>query len=465
MRIGRNEIIIFSGLTCYWPLSAKSWNDQLWIRSVDEPTDVWGVFSLFVAAAVLAAVFSFVLRRSIERRSYLCQRVLFVTTISLCAVNCLLAYADLYGGIALFALAFDAVVLGFVFVLLSVLWGLAVISLQPSRVLFLAFASTAASTMFTLVASAFEPLGVLMAALLPFISCVFLIVCRIDYAHATAIDSGRSLSFPWGFVLLVVLSDYVFALLYGLTPIEYAFSVNYTWVVSGICSIALSLLAASVLLNQPSFHVALLKVWIVLSLALILSMFIAVILPVQFIDLVKSLILGGENCIGVYLWGALVVLCQRSDVSLVAVMSGLFVALLSLSGCVANYLGPFLVSAFPALGKFYFAPVAALLTLLIVLALLVPLARLALRASDEMASETQRGSDGGTQWLIDEFGLTSREADVAELLARGHSTQKVSDELRISPYTVKTHTKSIYRKMGVRKRQELIDIVEHRVSG
>jgi DNA-binding CsgD family transcriptional regulator len=53
-------------------------------------------------------------------------------------------------------------------------------------------------------------------------------------------------------------------------------------------------------------------------------------------------------------------------------------------------------------------------------------------------------------------GVTSREREVATLLARGLSNPEIADSLVLSPYTVQDHIKSLYEKLGVSSRQELV---------
>jgi DNA-binding CsgD family transcriptional regulator len=53
-------------------------------------------------------------------------------------------------------------------------------------------------------------------------------------------------------------------------------------------------------------------------------------------------------------------------------------------------------------------------------------------------------------------GLTAREADVVRLLIRGLSTSDLSGQLHISEHTVQDHLKSIFDKVGVRSRRELL---------
>lgn len=64
------------------------------------------------------------------------------------------------------------------------------------------------------------------------------------------------------------------------------------------------------------------------------------------------------------------------------------------------------------------------------------------------------------QSLGDARGLTEREQQVFEYLARGRNVRFIQEELVVSYNTVKTHVSHIYAKMGVHSHQELIDLVE-----
>lgn len=60
--------------------------------------------------------------------------------------------------------------------------------------------------------------------------------------------------------------------------------------------------------------------------------------------------------------------------------------------------------------------------------------------------------------LQQEFGLTARETEVAELLLTGRSRPYIRDTLMISLNTVHTHASNIFSKCGVHSQQELIDL-------
>lgn len=72
---------------------------------------------------------------------------------------------------------------------------------------------------------------------------------------------------------------------------------------------------------------------------------------------------------------------------------------------------------------------------------------------DEHAQETRWSQDRAAE--LRRHGLTAREADVAELAARGYSVLNLSSRLGVAECTVRSHLKQIYRKLGVSSRAEL----------
>ena len=56
-------------------------------------------------------------------------------------------------------------------------------------------------------------------------------------------------------------------------------------------------------------------------------------------------------------------------------------------------------------------------------------------------------------------GLTEREQEVLKMYASGRSAVYIADELYLSNYTVKTHLRRCYAKLGVHSRQELLDLI------
>ncbi len=63
--------------------------------------------------------------------------------------------------------------------------------------------------------------------------------------------------------------------------------------------------------------------------------------------------------------------------------------------------------------------------------------------------------------VAQQYGLSRREEEVLVLLAQRKTSSEIEAELFISNSTVKSHSKSIYKKLGIHKREELLELVGH----
>ena len=84
-------------------------------------------------------------------------------------------------------------------------------------------------------------------------------------------------------------------------------------------------------------------------------------------------------------------------------------------------------------------------------------------ADEELAEETREPAVEYVDRIAhnmalvkDVFGLTTREAEVADLLARGETVARIAAALFISENTVRMHSKHIYTKLDVHKKQQLL---------
>ena len=87
--------------------------------------------------------------------------------------------------------------------------------------------------------------------------------------------------------------------------------------------------------------------------------------------------------------------------------------------------------------------------------------------SDEVVEDVNVG--GRKFWeercaaVAKRYGLSPRQTEVLQLLAKGRNTSYIQERLVISPYTAKAHIYNIYQKMGIHSRQELLTLIEQEV--
>ena len=79
------------------------------------------------------------------------------------------------------------------------------------------------------------------------------------------------------------------------------------------------------------------------------------------------------------------------------------------------------------------------------------------RLATEAAILAARAIDLG-EWPGAHLGLTRREAELLALLGQGISPGEAAEQLGVSSETVRTHTRNIYRKLGVGDRAAAVAV-------
>lgn len=128
-------------------------------------------------------------------------------------------------------------------------------------------------------------------------------------------------------------------------------------------------------------------------------------------------------------------------------------------------LGDFLGAGVRLLGEYGFVQI---LTISFVCLYILSMTSLALhkRNAKRLEEDAAREKEGRDRFaevcaeLDARYGLTPREAEIMRLIAKGRDLPTISESLFISKSTVQTHSKSLYRKLGIHSKQELIDLVE-----
>ena len=113
-------------------------------------------------------------------------------------------------------------------------------------------------------------------------------------------------------------------------------------------------------------------------------------------------------------------------------------------------------------------------SLLMVLCVLMPMAAFSLARlvgvhqedafSDRVTREGERRRERLFADIAEEFGLSARECEVFEMLAQGYSGAFIADEIGITHGTVKAHVAHIYHKLGVHRKDEILNLVESRAN-
>jgi len=58
----------------------------------------------------------------------------------------------------------------------------------------------------------------------------------------------------------------------------------------------------------------------------------------------------------------------------------------------------------------------------------------------------------------EDLGITPRELEILELIAKGMSNREIADKLYVSENTVKTHSSRVFDKLGARRRTQAVQL-------
>jgi NarL family two-component system response regulator LiaR len=73
-----------------------------------------------------------------------------------------------------------------------------------------------------------------------------------------------------------------------------------------------------------------------------------------------------------------------------------------------------------------------------------------------MAGDHETSVGGAGDWPGRAAGLSSREAEVVALIARGLSNQEIAERVFLSVNSIKSYIRSAYRKIGVERRTQAV---------
>lgn len=136
-----------------------------------------------------------------------------------------------------------------------------------------------------------------------------------------------------------------------------------------------------------------------------------------------------------------------------------------LAGCfVGRFLHPVLGSLFPSFAQeSYTIGSVVIIGVLVVCAVYGSQCIYKLFGVKPLPLNIEASNDSGGQGLdvaqiTELYGLSSRESEVLQLLLEGKSATQIAEEMVVAHGTIKAHTRNIYKKLGIHRREELFNL-------
>jgi DNA-binding CsgD family transcriptional regulator len=305
----------------------------------------------------------------------------------------------------------------------------------------------------------------------PLVSMTFYLATPLASSkpHASEAQSIRQL--PWGFVLacIVLIALWTFTQdLISSTTLSTQPGEERVW------SYVLSCLIMCVMMLYFIFRrrklqsaeassrrpgIALLVPFSALIVAYMIILSLASIVPGLSIQPIKLVMISVNQCLEVFLLVLIVQNAAERQLSLTMPL-GLYTTVFT-SGLwmVVSELLRNTGLPFEDIGPTSIAMISTSITAVVFILLLM---RLIMLSSKNAAPVAEEESPVDAFYEIEGkgHGLSARELDVMRLLYRGFSGQRIGEELHISESTARSHTNSVYRKLGLHSKQELIDLID-----
>lgn len=317
-----------------------------------------------------------------------------------------------------------------------------------------------------------KPIASVVCVLLPLASTVLLrlaaesqSVGEADLEEKTPRQDAKRTGLSWKLLLGVVLCSGIIGVMksiYALIVPYQSMTYEFSFLVSGI--VATVLFVASLVLFRRSENLYL--VFFLLTIPVISLSFL--LLPLVGFDspLVFGFVNIGETCLNILLWCVLLGCAKGFGRLPVAVFSFGWLAI-TFGRLMGELAGAALIQIV-SLGETGSLVLSGVSVLIVVVAAPFLFSE-GLLSSNEIHSQSAleralQEKEERTQAHLEElgsrFGLTNREVEVLALLEKGKSVKQIEKELHIANATVQTHKRSIYLKLSVHSKEELLDLIE-----
>ncbi len=165
-------------------------------------------------------------------------------------------------------------------------------------------------------------------------------------------------------------------------------------------------------------------------------------------------------CFKLLLWIFTASVARNSQVSSATAFSVLYLPINVFMVAVVGTVLPMLLQLEEAAVSAYREEMLLMLAFALVIVAFVFFVRYAPALSEAILDTAKRTSNYEIlSHVADEKELTARETEIVLLISQGYTSKTIAEMLYVSPETVRTHTKRIYRKLGVHNRQDIIKFV------
>lgn len=454
------------GMALYWYWTFfRRWEFSAFFLEYPNPDAVSSLGFTCVMVAMTVLALACIIKRSLAERILLNLR--WTVVLASCgslgyAVLLVASYVPSFREVLV---VFAAILLALSYVVLTLAWANAVVGLRTNKALACVALSFSLGAILSL--ATYLPIQIMLCiiALLPLGSGVCLGMMRAVPPPEGRIGTRETLRrLPWS--MIIVFGAFIIAgrLIVGVLMPENELISLVERLESIVLSASALAAVAFIIFRSERWEHFVGTFWVVLGILFLAGSMATLLFNSFYSHFGIGAITAERNCFEVILWIVLAAVIVQERLSVVFVMSLNLLALTVIPTLIGRAIVPSLVEALGWSSQENALVLVVVMTFSLVSVMLVFLNTKSLQKRFKAHEDEESLRDAACRTSAETAGLSPRETEILGYLSRGYSTKRIAELLYISQGTVLSHTKSIYQKLGVHAKQDVIDLIDERIK-
>lgn len=204
------------------------------------------------------------------------------------------------------------------------------------------------------------------------------------------------------------------------------------------------------------------SIWTPAAILFIVGLSIIIPFSAEWSHVGTSVIAAELSCFEVLLYIVLLLMIRNTRSSSLLVFGLAFVLLKVVPTLMQRLLVPYLAEVLDLTSYDYSTMLVVAIDLVVISGAFLYFNRQTMKRAYVLNDDSEITRECICQVIGEESSLSKREVEILTMMAQGNSLKKISETLFLAPGTIQGYSKTLYRKLGIHSKQDLIDLVTDR---
>lgn len=204
------------------------------------------------------------------------------------------------------------------------------------------------------------------------------------------------------------------------------------------------------------------SIWTPAAILFMAGLFIIIPFSAEWSHIGISVIVAELSCFEILLYIVLLLMIRTTHSSSLLVFGLAFVLLKVVPTLMQRLLVPYLAEAIDLADYNYSTMLIVAVDLVVISGAFLYFNHQTMRRAYLLNYNSEITKEYICQVIGEESSLSKRETEILTMMAQGNSLKRISETLFLAPGTIQGYSKTLYRKLGIHSKQDLIDLVTDR---